>query len=502
MPYLKSYLIAKRTDWRVSLPYVFLALALLLVYWPVLTNCFGFRDDYVYMFAYTHERSYLVHALSAMGRPLYDLASDLAFSRWHRTCDLGILRQFCWVTLVLFAWQVYRFCREHQCQSSTAFAIALGVCTVPGVSLFVFWAITFPFVFSLILSFEASSLLVSQNKSLSASRAVAAICLLITALSIYQVGAMAYWLAIGIAFFTSKTPFTFKRIFILLSLFGVGLVIYYAAYKFMLRWISHPEVLIFAKRGAITQNPLEKLNQVISLIARAGSLGFIRPVPMVAIPVAILIFYLAWQARSFKQKLFQLTVIGSLVLFTLLPMLPVQEVEINLRLISITAALIWALFILALNSVLPSHALRSSLLVILTMLQALAISSNMNISIALFQAEHAAIVEDIQRHTLDNPDNKVYLAPTTESNWQLGAPRGVEYGTPSTQFAYGNLRTQYQQIYFELTGRPSKHIYQACPPQDGVGCDLSDMQDPRIRPVPSLIRQHLPSQWPLHPSVK
>ncbi len=375
MPYLKSYLIAKRTDWRVSLPYVFLALALLLVYWPVLTNCFGFRDDYVYMFAYTHERSYLMRALSAMGRPLYDLVSDLAFSKWHRTCDLGILRQFCWVTLVLFAWQVYRFCREHQCQSSTAFAIALGVCTVPGMSLLVFWAITFSFVVSLMLSFGAASLLASQDRPLSASRAVTVICLLIAALSMYQVGAMAYWLAIGIAFFTAKTPFTFRRIFTLLGLFGIGLVIYYAAYKFMLRWITHPEVLLFAQRGAITQNPLEKLNQVVSLIARASSLGFIRPVPSVAIPVAILIFYLVCQAQSLKQKLFKLAVIGALILATLLPMLPVQEVEINLRLISITGALIWALFILALSKVpvwtniwfwSPTNALRLSSLTICT----------------------------------------------------------------------------------------------------------------------------------------
>ena len=484
-----------------------LFLLLLITYWPVLTECYAFRDDYVYMFSYTHHRSHIIRALSAMGRPLYDLATTLAFSRLNHTCDLGVLRQLCWTSLVFFAWLVYGFSRKCGCSKIQSFVLSLGICTVPGISLFVFWAITFPFILSLITPILAFYCLFFAKFLTKKLRFFSAVFLIILSFLMYQIGTMVFWLAFTIWLFSPQSQDRRASSYFILaiSVFTTAVLIYYSGYKLMPPIITDPEVIAFVDRGGFIHDFSGKLHQVILLIARAASLGAIKPVLGIIVLVLTLIIRLAVYQNA-KQTVIRAIVILWIIIMSLFPVLPVHELQINLRLISVTSAIFWVFSVFGFSLFLKPISIQACriILIVITLGHAVAIYRTMQFSITLFQTEKRVAETDILQHPLDSEDNKVYFVQVTEDNWLLGEPRTVEYGTPSLQYSIGETRTQYRRIYYELTGRPSMHMFQVCPPQDGIGCDLDLLNGDvsKIRNLRDMTLKYLQLDWPLQSKYK
>ncbi len=244
----------------------------ILTYLPVIQFNYLFMDDYAFVKTDAdHEKSLYEEIIdrSRDGKLIYGIFLH-AISNYIKYDNL--IRLLGIIGLSFLSFVIYAFLGIYQIKKIHAFIISILVCTLPSFQLFVAWMVTFPYIYSAILSFTAGLILfkVLSNKDNGGLRHQASsffiiIVLLVTALHIYQPTAMFYW-AMGIIPLLVLKDEDFKdgwRLpFIAFFLTGVvSLAIYFLSVKIL----HHIFSVGFPGRGkliAITNIPL-KLNWFI-----------------------------------------------------------------------------------------------------------------------------------------------------------------------------------------------------------------------------------------------
>jgi len=177
----------------------------ILTYSPAIQINYLFMDDYAFVKTnITQEKSLYEEIIDRArdGKVLYGvflhiISNNIKHDNLFRL--LGI------IGLSFLSYVLYTILKIYQIKTEHAFLISVLVCTLPSFQLFVAWLVTFPYIYSAILSFTAGLILFKvvseKNKGISIYRLGSLFIiiglLMLAALHIYQPTAMLYW-AIGI----------------------------------------------------------------------------------------------------------------------------------------------------------------------------------------------------------------------------------------------------------------------------------------------------------------
>ena len=226
--------------WR----FLILAGALLAVYGAGLFLRFGFYDDYYALNWAVNGSDKLLLFCAAQGRPLDGLIADLAFKIPHTVDGLVWLRMTTLVGLGAFAWTIGKSLTRAGWPAAHALCVSIIVVTLPAAQVYAAWSIEIAKPWAGVLAGCAACL---AARSLDLHRGEAALrtlsfaaALLFAAFTIYQPGAMIFFVFVAIDIFRPIAPASpwRRRLGTFASVAFVALAGEWILFRVASRWIN------------------------------------------------------------------------------------------------------------------------------------------------------------------------------------------------------------------------------------------------------------------------
>ena len=318
-----------------------IALVLFLCYWPVLTNEYGYNDDYHFLLEINnHSYRPLNNETIPQGRPLEGMLAWLAYSMAGTIPNLMWLRLLSLLGIVCFCWTLYRLHRRVGGSRWFSVTTSLLAGLLPGVAVFIAWTARFYAGFCAAGAVLAGELIWSSfDASGGARRAVRlllAVSILVAVCLVYQ-AVMPFCLYAVLVLFMEREQLhsrNFKSFMGSIAVFLAVAGIYFVIYRLI---VGHFHGEGLAARGQLAFNPLNKLIYLGHLLwsgatlwAQFYSLWLQCVVAGIFLFVAIL-----WLRNTVSARLIHPVLPGVCVLVTavlsVLPIIVIKENDFEFR---------------------------------------------------------------------------------------------------------------------------------------------------------------------------
>lgn len=381
----------------------------LVMYAPVFQKNFYYRDDYVLLRPVGEPAAIMDEAIKSDGRLLNGIMAFYLWGHARSSNSANTMRLVAIIGMALFASVIWATLKRFRVRSDHAFLMSTLVCTLPCSQLLMLSTLYTNFIYSSLLSSLSALILFNVIKEESRGRTyeivgvTAAIILLVTSFTIYQSGAMTYWVA-GVIFYLTSDTYDFLKKYRrpLIKYFFIGLismVIYYVVFLKIVPFVMNYS-MERANLVAIHQIPVKLIKFIVIPFMNAINLWNIYPTIKFAIFISMIIFSdiiisllqaikekKQFLLRNFRQKY---SLILCLLILSYLPSLIVEENAYDYRTLLSPGAALSILFCFGLINIveffkfIPNFSAESRKTIITVLLTILVI-------VTTFQARHNAL---------------------------------------------------------------------------------------------------------------
>ncbi len=182
-----------------------------LTYAPVIQSHYLFTDDFFWIWSHLPQEELYKGLLGeglVQGRLIYGLLKYIIFDYINSFKSIEAANTIRFAGIIgigLLAYVVYVFLKLNRVKAVHAFLISILICTLPSLQLYVSWVVCVPYIYSALLSAFSALLLfkvVLKGKGEKTFHRViavlAAMILLVIAMTIYQPTAMIFWAMIAV----------------------------------------------------------------------------------------------------------------------------------------------------------------------------------------------------------------------------------------------------------------------------------------------------------------
>lgn len=333
-------------------------------YSSVLTNDYGFSDDY---FDTVPGNSELVveKRMVREGRPLYALVSKVILSEGRHVEDFKWGRLIGIIGIALLAFTMYRMLIRAGWNRSQSFCAGVILCTTLPFQVYASWATTNVFPFAALAS-SCAFLLADKVRERKDCRgkcllAVGAIFMLVIGTSIYQMAAMFFWVVAGATMLKSdvKSSDVLRQFLWCGIVFIVSMLLAYVMYKVIHLSYSTGS----SSRGELASDFAGKIEYFFEILPDILGFSFLSPYHFVFQPVGdlyahtysyrfednvikiVISFVILWGLFMYfqgtvRERLWKCIVALSLIPLSMAPILIIEENTYSYRVLVAPASLV------------------------------------------------------------------------------------------------------------------------------------------------------------------
>ena len=228
-----------------------------LCYVRVLVTSYAMADEYALLWAEATGASWPRHVAVALGRPTQGILDHLLFFPMRDIGDLCYIRFLSVLFISTLAWAVYRALLQAGWNWREAFFLSLITATLPPFQVYASWAETAPYPLSAVSAAGAFCMTEwgrrEQRPWRKWSLAAASALLVLLAISIFQPGAMFFWVFAAIVIFTPDATIRclLRRLLWYGTIVGTGMVLGFGIYEWGLAHYRRGLALYGADYGYI-----------------------------------------------------------------------------------------------------------------------------------------------------------------------------------------------------------------------------------------------------------